>query len=80
MEIIVNDYTITGIYEFFIYANLKLFPEIKVYSNKVTITVECGNEVVTASPSRLVLPVYWINNGTKTINFSAGLLGYFSSS
>jgi hypothetical protein len=49
MEITVNDYTVTGIYEFFIYASLKLFPDVKVYSNMVTIKVECGNEVVTVS-------------------------------
>jgi hypothetical protein len=39
MEINVNDNDILGTYELFIYANLKLFPAVKVYSNKVTIKV-----------------------------------------
>jgi hypothetical protein len=73
MEITVNDYNVKGIYEFFIYSNLKLFPDVKVYSNKLTITVECGNEIVSASPTHLILPLYWRNIGTQTIDFSVGL-------
>jgi hypothetical protein len=80
MEIIVNDFNVLGNYELYIYANLKLFPAVKVFSNKVTIKVECGNEVVSSSLKKMILPVYWRNNGTKTINFSENVFGYFSSS
>ena len=49
MQVSIDDTSVLATYEFFIYANLKLFPEVEVFSNKLTIVVECGNEVVTQS-------------------------------
>jgi hypothetical protein len=80
MEISIDDTSVLATYEMYIYASLRLFPEVEVYSNKVTFIVECGNEVVTSSSNMMILPVYWRNDGPKSIEFSVNLAAMFSSS
>ena len=69
MEVSIDDTTVLATYEFYIYANLRLFQQIEVYSNQITIVVECGNEVITQSLIELPEFVYWRNDGNKVINF-----------
>jgi hypothetical protein len=64
MEIQVLDPSVLATYNFYIYANLELFPSVTAYSNQVSITVECGDEVLTSSNSQLVITPYWRNIGT----------------
>ena len=69
MEVSIDDTTVLATYQFFIYANLRLFTEIEVYSNQVTLIVECGEEVITSSLIELPEYVYMRNDGFKIVYF-----------
>jgi hypothetical protein len=43
-------------YEVYVYAYLEGYPEVSVYSNKITINVVCGNEEISESQTLFYLP------------------------
>jgi hypothetical protein len=49
MEISVLDTSILATYKVYVYAEIENFSNINVFSNQITISVVCGNEMISAS-------------------------------
>jgi hypothetical protein len=49
LEISVSDTSILASYQLYVYAELQNYANINVFSNRITISVVCGNELIVAS-------------------------------